>query len=88
MTYGNAVQMFIRTADGRAIPGRYRVTYDYAPETKDVRRNVALVAADDTDANAPGAVDRLAAEERRNTEHAKAQRKAKGAQATAKPAAR
>jgi hypothetical protein len=88
MTYGNAVQMFIRTTDGRAIPGRYRVTYDYAPETKDVRRNVALIAADDADANAIGAVDRLAAVDRKNAERAKALRKAKGSQATAKPAAR
>ena len=77
MTYGNALQMFIRTADGRAIPGRYRVTYDYSPQTKDVKRNIALVTAGGVDPDALGAVDRLAAVERQHAERAKQARKTK-----------
>jgi hypothetical protein len=76
MTYGNALQMFIRTADGRAIPGRYRVTYDYSPQTKDVKRSIALVAAGGVDPDALGAVDRMAALERQRAERAKQARKA------------
>jgi hypothetical protein len=84
MTYGNALQMFIRTADGGAIPGRYRVTYDYSPETKSVKRNVALVAADGASADAPSAVDRMRADEQRSAERAKQARKAKSSPAPAR----
>lgn len=77
MTYGNALQMFIRTPDGRAIPGRYRVSYDYSPQTKDVKRNIALISAGGVDPEAVGAVDRLAAVERQNAERAKQARKTK-----------
>jgi hypothetical protein len=77
MTYGNALQMFIRTASGEAIPGRYRVTYDYLPETKSVRRNVALVGAGGVDPDAIGAVERLRNDERRAAERAKAAKKAR-----------
>jgi hypothetical protein len=87
MTFGNAEQMFIRTADGGAIPGRYRVTYDYAPETKEVKRNIALVSAGGVDPEALGAVDRIAADRRRLAERASKARKAKASLAPAKPAA-
>jgi len=58
-TYGNAMQAFIRTPDGKAISGSYRLTYDYNPKTARVRRNVALVKAGGVDANAPGAVTQM-----------------------------
>jgi hypothetical protein len=87
MTFGNAEQMFIRTADGGAIPGRYRVTYDYVPETKAVRRNIALVSAGGVDPEAIGAVDRIAADRRRLAERARKARNAKASPAPAKPAA-
>ncbi len=64
MTYGNALQAFIRTADGRSIPGTYRLAYDYAPKTRNVRRSVALLHAGGVNADALGAVDRMTADAR------------------------
>jgi len=34
---GNALQAFIRRPDGTAVAGVYKLTYDYSPQTKDVR---------------------------------------------------
>jgi len=61
MTYGNALQAFIRTEDGRSIPGTYRLSYDYDPRTKMVRRSVALLKAGGVDPNRISAVDEMAA---------------------------
>jgi hypothetical protein len=58
-TYGNAMQAFIRTADGKAIPGRYRLTYDYNPKTTRVHREVELVRVGTVDPNAEGAVNAM-----------------------------
>ena len=55
-TFGNAEQAFIRTPNGKAIPGSYRLTYDYDPKTARIKRDVALVKAGGVDANAPGLV--------------------------------
>jgi hypothetical protein len=55
-TAGNALQAFIRTPDGKAISGSYRLTYDYSPKTTRIHRDVALVKAGGVDANAEGAV--------------------------------
>ena len=54
-TAGNALQAFIRTPDGKAISGSYRLTYDYSPKTTRIHRDVALVKAGGVDANAEGA---------------------------------
>ena len=54
-TYGNALQAFIRTPDGHAIAGSYRLTYDYDPHTERVRRDVALIKAGGVNPNAKGA---------------------------------
>lgn len=54
-TYGNALQAFIRTPDGDAIPGVYRLTYDYDPKTQRIHRDVALLWAGGVNANAEGA---------------------------------
>jgi len=54
--YGNALQMFIRTTDGSAIVGKYRVNYDYNPENARIRRTIALVSIGGVDPNATGAV--------------------------------
>jgi hypothetical protein len=43
-TYGNALQMWIRRADGTAIVGLFKVTYDYDPKSHHVTRRVALVS--------------------------------------------
>jgi hypothetical protein len=43
-TYGNAAQMWIRKADGSAVVGTFRVTYDYDPKTRMVSRHIALVS--------------------------------------------
>ena len=88
MTHGNVLQMFIRTAGGDAIPGRYRVSYDYAPETKSVRRSIALVSAGGVDPDALGAVDRMIADERQRAERAKKAPKPKAAATAAPKAAR
>jgi hypothetical protein len=61
-TYGNAMQAFIRTPDGKAISGSYRLTYDYSPKTARVHREVTLVRAGGVDANAEGAVTRMLAD--------------------------
>jgi len=66
MTYGNALQAFIRTADGRAIPGVYRLSYDFDPRTKLVHRSVALVRVGGVDPNRQSAVDEMAAIARRH----------------------
>lgn len=65
-TYGNAMQAFIRTPDGKAISGRYRLTYDYSPKTTRVHRDVALVSKGSVDANAPGAVTQMYADVRKH----------------------
>jgi hypothetical protein len=56
MTYGNALQAFIRTQSGGAVAGTYRLEYNYDPRAKSVRRTVALVRAGGVNASAPGAV--------------------------------
>ena len=58
-TYGNALQAFIRTPDGHAVSGRYRLTYDYNPKTAHIHRDVALVSAGGVDPNAEGAVTKM-----------------------------
>ncbi len=57
--YGNALQMFIRTPDGNAIVGSYRVTYDYDPKRLKVTRNVALVKVGGVDPNRQGAANQM-----------------------------
>ena len=42
-TAGNALQAFIRTPEGKAIPGSYRLTYDYSPKTTRIHRDVAAL---------------------------------------------
>ncbi|MEA2688648.1 MAG: hypothetical protein QOJ39_1227 [Candidatus Eremiobacteraeota bacterium] len=54
-TYGNALQAFIRTADGKVILGTYRLTYDYDPKTLRVHRDVALLKSGGVNPNAKGA---------------------------------
>lgn len=65
MTYGNALQTFIRTTDGHAVAGTYRLKYDYSPKTKRVRRSVQLIRAGGVNPNAIGAVDDMARVEKR-----------------------
>lgn len=54
-TYGNALQAFIRTTDGKVVLGTYRLSYDYDPQTQRVRRTVALVKVGGVDPDAQGA---------------------------------
>jgi hypothetical protein len=70
-TYGNALQAFIRTAEGTAIPGRYRLTYDYNPKTARVHREVELVKAGGVDPNAMGAVNQMFADVEKHGKHPK-----------------
>jgi hypothetical protein len=58
-TYGNSLQAFIRTSDGKAVPGTYRLTYDYNPKTARVRRDVSLVKAGGVNAEARGAAAQM-----------------------------
>jgi hypothetical protein len=64
--YGNALQAFIRTPDGNAIPGVYRLTYDYDPNTLNVRRDVALLWRGGVNPNAKGAANEMMEIARRN----------------------
>jgi hypothetical protein len=84
-TYGNALQVFIRTPDGRAIPGVYRLTYDYNPSTARVHREVALLWRGGVNANAVGAANQMMAIAKRNRDEA--QRAAATAHAKAGPSA-
>ena len=54
-TYGNVLQMWIRTADNTAIVGLYKVWYDYDPKTKKISRDQSLVKAGGDWGNQPGA---------------------------------
>ena len=54
-TYGNVLQMWIRRPDGSAVVGMYRVSYDYDPHTRIIRRNVAILSRGGKWANAKGA---------------------------------
>jgi hypothetical protein len=54
--YGNAAQAFIRTPNGDAVPGLYRLSYDYDPATKKLRRSVDLVKSGGVNPEAPGMV--------------------------------
>ena len=65
-TYGNALQAFIRTPDGNAIAGTYRLTYDYDPKTLRVHRDVALLRAGGVNPNAKGAAKDMTEIARRN----------------------
>ena len=58
-TYGNTLQAFIRTPDGDALAGTYRLSYDYDPKTYRVHRDVALVRAGGVNPNAQGAALQL-----------------------------
>ncbi len=64
--YGNALQAFIRTPDGKAISGVYRLTYDYNPKTLNVHRDVALLWAGGVNPNAKGAANEMMEIARRN----------------------
>jgi hypothetical protein len=54
--YGNAAQTYIRTPNGDAVAGVYRLSYDYDPKTQKVRREVQLVKTGGVDPNAPGII--------------------------------
>jgi hypothetical protein len=88
-TYGNALQMFIRTESGGAISGLYRVTYDYNPKTAHVRRNITFIRAGGTNPNAIGAANAMMAIARKNASRARAPGNAAagtpGPQATVNP---
>ncbi len=82
LTYGNALQTFIRTTAGDAVSGTYRLGYDYNPQSKNVRRSVLLVHSGGVDPNAPGAVLVEAEKLRKQKQKARVQAQA---QATALP---
>ena len=56
MTYGNAVQTFIRTDTGHVVVGTFRLLYDYDPKHDAVRRDVVLVSRGGVNPNAESAV--------------------------------
>jgi hypothetical protein len=65
--YGNALQAFIRTPDGNAVAGVYRLIYDYDPKPSPrVHRDVALVKAGGVNPNAKGAANDMMEIARRN----------------------
>lgn len=56
-TYGNALQMWIRKADGTAVVGLFKVSYDYNPKSHAITRHIALVSTGGNWANQPGAAN-------------------------------
>jgi len=68
ITYGNAVQTFIRTPEGKSIPGVYQLSYDYNPKSLLVRRSVKQLSVGGVDAAAPGIVEVFAAINQRSEE--------------------
>lgn len=58
-TYGNVLQMWIRHPDGSAEVGLYKITYDYSPVTKKVRRGVTLVKPGGDWGDKQGAADQM-----------------------------
>jgi hypothetical protein len=58
-TYGNVLQMWIRHPDGTAEVGLYKVSYDYDPSTKKIRRSIELIKPGGSWANAEGAADQM-----------------------------
>jgi hypothetical protein len=56
-TYGNALQMWIRKADGTAVVGLFKVTYDYNPKTHAVARRISLISTGGSWGNEPGAAN-------------------------------
>ena len=58
-TYGNVLQMWIRHPDGTAEVGLYKVSYDYNPSTKKVRRDISLVSAGGNWGDQQGAADEM-----------------------------
>lgn len=54
-TYGNALQAFIRTPEGRVVVGSYRLSYDFDPKTARVHRDVELLKRGGVDPDAKGA---------------------------------
>lgn len=59
LTYGNAVQTFIREDNGTVVVGTFRLLYDYNPQRDAIRRDVALVQRGGVDANAESAVSAM-----------------------------
>ncbi len=56
-TYGNALQMWIRKADGTAVVGLFKVTYDYNPKTRAVARKISLLSTGGNWSNQEGAAN-------------------------------
>lgn len=76
MTLGNAMQMWIRRADGSAEAGLYRVSYDYDPKTHAVSRVPSLVKPGGNWADRPGAATLIIQDARKQVEQAAARLKA------------
>ena len=68
MLVGNALQSFIRTSDGRSVPGLFWLRYDYNPRTKKVVRTPSLIKAESTWAHDPGAVTVMVGELKRQAQ--------------------
>jgi hypothetical protein len=80
-TYGNVQQIWIRRPDGTAEVGLYRVTYDYDPHTKKIRRQQYLVQPGGNWGNEEGKADVIMeTAEREAREHRAAQQEEQQAQ--------
>jgi len=76
MTLGNAMQMWIRHPDGTAETGLYRVSYDYDPHTKNVKRTPELLKSGGNWADKPGAATQIMQDARREVEAVEARLRA------------
>ena len=73
LTYGNALQTFIRTQSGHADAGTFRITYDYSPKTRTVARDVSVISLGGVNPSAEGAVHAMAREQAAAAAHSKSQ---------------
>ena len=69
--YGNALQVYIRTDTGKAVAGKYLLTYDYDPKTKRVKRQVALLQRGGVDPDATSAVTQMVRDAKSADHHAR-----------------
>ncbi len=84
LTYGNVLQMAIRTEDGmHAVVGVYQVDYDFNPATKSVKRSMKLLSEGGVDPEARGAV--YALQDLEKSSNARADAAAKAAAARKRP---
>jgi hypothetical protein len=74
-TMGNALQMWIRHPNGTADVGLYKITFDFDPKTRDVRRTISVVSLGGAWADQPGAATKMLDDAKREAAEEEAKEK-------------